>query len=87
MRAVAVSLGLGLGRERDERHGQRESRQPHQEQNVVVTGGFVEPEATAVDTPVDEDPTALAADRDRDRLHAAGAIGLAVTWDVAVEMT
>ncbi len=86
MRAVAVARGLGLGRERDERHGQRQSRQPHQEQDVVVTGGLVEPEPAAIGTPMDEDPTALAADRDRDRFHATGAVGLAVTRDVAVEM-
>lgn len=82
----AVALGLELGRERDERHGQRQRRQPHQKQDIVITGGFVQPEPAAVGAPVDENPTALAADRDRDRFHTAAAVGLAITRHVAVEM-
>ena len=86
MRTVPVSVGFRLGREGNERHGQRQGRQSHQEEDVVVTGGLVQTKTAAIGASVDEDPTALAADRDRDRLHAAGAVGLAIARHIAVEM-
>src|SRR5215475_1496986 len=84
---MRAAVGLRFGGERDERHGQWQGREAHQQHDVVVAGGLVESEPAAVGTPVDQDPAALAAYGDRDRLHTAGAPGLAITGDVAVEMT
>ena len=35
---------------------------------------------------MDEDPASFATNRDRDRLHAAGTLGVAITGRVAVEV-
>ena len=78
---------LALGAvERHWRHRQRKRGQPHQRQYIVVTGRAVEPKAAAVQTPVDEDPAALAANGNGDRLHATGALGLPVPRRVAIEV-
>ena len=52
-----------------------------------VTRGLVETKAATVGAPMDEDPTPLAADGDRDGFHTAAAIGLAIARNVAIEMT
>ena len=58
-----------------------------QQEHVVIGRGLVQPEPTAAGTAVDQHPTAFTAHGDCDRLHAAGAVGLAVAGHVAVKMT
>ena len=72
--------------ERKRGHGQRQRGQLHQQQQVVITGNPVEPKATTVGTSVDEDPPALPANGDGDRLHPAGAGSAPITGDVAIEV-
>jgi hypothetical protein len=72
--------------ERKRGHGQRQRGQLHQQQQVVITGDPVEPKATAVRTSVDEDPPALPANGDGDRLHPAGTGSAPITGDVAIEV-
>jgi hypothetical protein len=72
--------------EREERHGERQGRQAHQQERVVVAGCAVEPEAPAAEAAVDQYPVALSAHRYRDRLHACRAVGLAITGSIAVEV-
>src|SRR5262245_56265126 len=72
---------------RHRRHRQRQRGQPHQFERVVVAGGLVEAEPPAVQTAMNEDPAPFAANGDRDRLHAAGALGVPVTGSVAVEVS
>src|SRR5262249_22936741 len=60
-------------------HSQRQRGQLHQQQQVVITGYPVESKATAVRTAMDEDPPALPANGDGDRLHPAGTVGTPIT--------
>ena len=52
---------------------------------VVVTGDPVDVDGKAALAPVHEQPLAVRAGADRDRLHAAAAVGGAVAWRI-VEM-
>jgi len=67
-------------------HRQRQRGQLHQQQQVVITGYPVESKATAVRTAMDEDPPALPANGDGDRLHPAGTVGTPITGGVAIEV-
>ena len=76
--------GLRLGRERDERSGQRQRGELHQQQDVVVASRLVQAKPATVGAAVDEHPARFSADRDRDRLHFAGAVRFPVAGNVAV---
>jgi hypothetical protein len=67
-------------------HRQRQRGQLHQQQQVVITGYPVESKAAAVRTAMDEDPPALPANSNGDRLHPAGTGGTPITRGVAIEV-
>lgn len=81
---LGARLRYRAGCERDERSCQRQGGELHQEKDVVVAGGLVQAQAAAVGAAVDEHPARLSADRDRDRLHLAGAVRFPVAGNVAV---
>ena len=56
--------------ERERRLGQRLDRDPHEEQRVVVAGDPVRRQRPAALAAMDQDPFAITADGDRDRVHA-----------------
>jgi hypothetical protein len=66
--------------------GQWQRGQLHQQQHVVIGGRAVHPQPPAARAAVNQHPPAFAADGDRDRLHAARAVSLPVTGNVAVKM-
>lgn len=66
---------------------QGQNGQPEEEQRAVIRGGAVEVDLVAAGAAVDEDPLAVAADRDGDGLHGGPALGLAVAWAIVIEVT
>jgi hypothetical protein len=67
-------------------HGQRQRCQLEQQQHVVIGGCPVHPQPPAAGAAMDEHPSAIAADGHGYRLHATGALGLAIAGHVAVEV-
>jgi hypothetical protein len=82
----AAALVVEEALERKGRHRQRQRRNTHEQQRVVVTGCLVEPKPPTSRTSVDQNPASLAADGDRDGFHPTRASSLAVTGDVLVEV-
>jgi hypothetical protein len=75
-----------LGPIRPKRLGKRLDRDPDEEQRVVVAGDPVRRERAAALAAMNEDPLAVLANGDRDRLHRGLAVGRAVA-PVVVEVT
>jgi hypothetical protein len=82
----AMARRRGRAGVRDGWRGQWQRGQLHQQQHVVIGGRAVHPQPPAAGAAVNQHPPAFAADGDRDRLHAARAVSLPVTGDVAVKV-
>jgi len=83
---MVVAGWRGWGGERDGRHGEWQRRQLHQQQHVVVGSRAVQPQPAAAGAAMYQHPATFAAYRDRDRLHAARAIGLSVARNIAIKV-
>lgn len=84
---ASVASQLGDQLEREGRLGQRLDRQPHEKQRAVVGRGAVEVDHIAIRAAMNEDPLAVAANTDGDRLHGRAAFGAAVARPVVVEVS
>ena len=73
---------LGQAVEGERRLGDGADREADEQQRVVVARGAVEVELVAAGAPVDEQPFAVAPDRDAQRLHQGTAVGGAVAGRV-----
>jgi hypothetical protein len=67
--------------------GERQHRQPKQDQWVVVARGSIEMDLIAAGAPMDEHPLSAPSNGDADRLHQRAAVGRSVAGRVVVYVT
>jgi hypothetical protein len=70
----------------ERRLGKRPDRQPQEQQRIIVTRGPVQVELVASDAAVDQDPFAVSANGDGDRLHEGTAARGSIASHLVVQV-